>query len=159
TDKTNSEGDTEILNIGEEQGEDVADKAILEENTAEIDKGQAGSDPGKTPESRPPPERVLMEEDQAGPNPGQSYVALAGLDPKPIHNDFIATVYPQVHESLKHPDEEYVHVENPLSSTETLSSMKNLDAYTYGDQLFNDKPTEEEPKKANMETEVESMVT
>ncbi|GKD04251.1 hypothetical protein Tco_1179225 [Tanacetum coccineum] len=37
--------------------------------------------------------------------------------------------------------------------------MKNLDAYTFGDQFFNDKPTEEEPDKANMETEVESMVT
>ncbi|GKC47793.1 hypothetical protein Tco_1065515 [Tanacetum coccineum] len=133
TDKSNSEGDTEILNIGEEQGEDVADKAILEEKTAKIDKGQAGSDPGKTPESRPQPKRVLMEEDQAGPNPGQSHVALAGLDPELMHDDFIATMYPQVHESLKHPNKEYVHVENPLSSTETLSSMKNLDAYTYGD--------------------------
>ncbi|GJW50793.1 hypothetical protein Tco_0092144 [Tanacetum coccineum] len=159
TDKTNSEGDTEILNIGEEQGEDVADKVNLEEKTAEIDEGQAGSDPGKTPESRPPSEHVHMEEDQAGPYPGQSHVALAGPDPESMHDDFIATVYPQVHESLKHPDEEHVHVENPLSSTGTLSSMKNLDAYTYGDQFFNDKPTEEELDKANMETEVESMVT
>ncbi|GJZ50906.1 hypothetical protein Tco_0605421 [Tanacetum coccineum] len=68
TDKTNSEGDTEILNIGEEQGEDVANKVELEEKTAKVDEGQAGSDPGKTPESRPPPKHVLMEEDQAGPN-------------------------------------------------------------------------------------------
>ncbi|GJZ60363.1 hypothetical protein Tco_0616179, partial [Tanacetum coccineum] len=70
TDKTNSEGDIEILNIGEEQGEDLSNKVDLEEKTAEIDEGQAGSDPGKTPESRPLLERVLMEEDQAGPNPG-----------------------------------------------------------------------------------------
>ncbi|GJV50474.1 retrovirus-related pol polyprotein from transposon TNT 1-94 [Tanacetum coccineum] len=69
TDKINSEGDTEILNIGEEQGEDVANKVNLEEKTTEIDEGQAGSDPGKTPESRPPPERVLMEEDQAELDP------------------------------------------------------------------------------------------
>ncbi|GJZ26024.1 hypothetical protein Tco_0570277 [Tanacetum coccineum] len=42
----------------------------------------------------------------------------------------------------------------------TLSSMKNLDdAFTYGDQFLNDKPTEEEPDKANVEIEVESMVT
>ncbi|GJY05552.1 hypothetical protein Tco_0371492 [Tanacetum coccineum] len=41
----------------------------LEEKTAEIDEGQARSDPGKTLESRPPLERVLMIEDQAGPNP------------------------------------------------------------------------------------------
>ncbi|GKB74634.1 retrovirus-related pol polyprotein from transposon TNT 1-94 [Tanacetum coccineum] len=63
TDKTNNEGDTEILNIGEEQGEDVADKVNLEEKTTEIDEGQAGSDPGKILESQPPLERVLMEED------------------------------------------------------------------------------------------------
>ncbi|GKF57575.1 hypothetical protein Tco_0171112, partial [Tanacetum coccineum] len=50
-----------------------------------------------------------------------------------MHDDFISTLYPQVHEILKHPDEEHVHVENPLSSTGTLLSMKNLDAYTYRD--------------------------
>ncbi|GKB98782.1 hypothetical protein Tco_0984919, partial [Tanacetum coccineum] len=66
TDKTNSEGDTEILNISEEQGEDVANKVDLEEKTVEVDEGQDGLDPGKTPESQPPPKHVLMEEDQAG---------------------------------------------------------------------------------------------
>ncbi|GKB49833.1 hypothetical protein Tco_0900586, partial [Tanacetum coccineum] len=108
TDKTNSGGDTEILQIGEEQG-------------------QAGSDPGKTSESQPPPERVLMKEDQTGPDPGLN--------------------------------EEHVHEENPLSSNGTLSSMKNLDAFNFDDQFFNDKPTEEDPGKTNIETEVESMVT
>nr|GEX12422.1 retrovirus-related Pol polyprotein from transposon TNT 1-94 [Tanacetum cinerariifolium] len=158
TDKTNSKGDTEILNVGEEQEEDVANKVDLDEKTTEIDEGQAGLNPGKTPESRPPSECVLMEEDQAGPNPGQSHVALAGPDPEPTYDDFVATVYPQVHDSLKHPDEEHVYLENPLSSTGTLSSMKNLDAYTFGDRFFKDKPTEEDPRKTNMETEVESMV-
>ncbi|GKD72114.1 hypothetical protein Tco_1330396 [Tanacetum coccineum] len=51
-------------------------------------------------------------------------------------------------------------MENPPSSSGTLSSMKNLDdAFTFGDQFLNDKPTEEELGKANMETKVESMVT
>ncbi|GKG34940.1 hypothetical protein Tco_0437636, partial [Tanacetum coccineum] len=46
------------------------------------------------------------------------------------------------------------------SSSGTLSSIKNLDdAFTYGDQFLYDKPTEEEPGKANMEAKVESMVT
>nr|GEV84170.1 hypothetical protein [Tanacetum cinerariifolium] len=134
-DKTNSEGDTEILHIGEEQGEDVAYK------------------------SRPPPKRVLIEEDQAGPNPRQSHVALAGLDPEPMHNDFGTSMYPQVHESLKHPDKEHAQVENLLSSTGTLSSMKNLDANTFDDKFFNDKPTKKEPDKTNMETKFKSMVT
>ncbi|GJX81714.1 hypothetical protein Tco_0331195 [Tanacetum coccineum] len=77
-----------------------------------------------------------------------------------MHEDFVATVYPQVHENLKLTKEEHIHIENPPSSSGTLSSMKNLDdALTFGDQFLNDKPTEEEPGKANVETEVESMVT
>nr|GEW97794.1 E-beta-farnesene synthase [Tanacetum cinerariifolium] len=106
TNKTNSKGDTEILNMVKEQGDDVIERP----------------------------------------------------DPDSMHDDFIATMYPQVHESMKHLDEEHAQVENPLSSTGTHSSMKNMDAYTFGDQFFNDKPTKLEPDKANMETKVESMV-
>ncbi|GKA53439.1 hypothetical protein Tco_0746754 [Tanacetum coccineum] len=73
------------------------------EKTDELDQGQAGSDPGKTPESRPLPEQVFMDEDKAGPDPGVSRVALAGPNPEPTHEEFIAQVYPDVHESLKFP--------------------------------------------------------
>ncbi|GJR99641.1 hypothetical protein Tco_0316150 [Tanacetum coccineum] len=129
------------------------------ERTVELDEGQAGSDPGKTLESRPPPKRVLIEEDQAGSNPGQSHVAQAGPNHKPMHEDFISIVYPAVHESLKLTTEEQVYIENPPSSIGTLLSMKNLeDAFTIGDQFLNDKSIEEELGKANVETEVESMV-
>ncbi|GJV03088.1 hypothetical protein Tco_1336657 [Tanacetum coccineum] len=62
TNKTNSGGDTKILQIGEEQREDVDNQVNLEEKIVELDQGQAGSDPGKTPESRPPPEQVFMEQ-------------------------------------------------------------------------------------------------
>ncbi|GKD06568.1 hypothetical protein Tco_1181542 [Tanacetum coccineum] len=80
-------------------------------------------------------------------------------NPEPMHEDFVATVYPQVHESLKLTIEEHIHIENPPSSFGTLSSMKNLDdAFTFCDQFLNDKPTKEEPGKANVETEVDSMV-
>ncbi|GJY91671.1 hypothetical protein Tco_0507453, partial [Tanacetum coccineum] len=124
-----SEGDTEILNVGEKQGEDVSNMVALEERTFEVNEGQAGSDPGKTLESRPP-----LEKDQAGSNPGQSHVVQAGPNPKHMHEDLCATVYPQVHESLKITTEEHVHIENPPSSSGTLSSMKNLDdAFTFGD--------------------------
>ncbi|GKB32666.1 hypothetical protein Tco_0872067 [Tanacetum coccineum] len=135
TDKTNSGGDTEILQIGEEQEEDVDNQVNLEEKIVELDQGQAGSDPGKTPESRPPPEQ-------------------------PMHDEFMANVYPNVHESLKFPVDEHVILEDPLSSSGTLSSMKNLDdAYTIGDQFLNNKSTEDEPGKLNVEAEVVSMVT
>ncbi|GKE43085.1 hypothetical protein Tco_1470369 [Tanacetum coccineum] len=99
-----------------------------------------------------------MEEDHVGSNPGQSHVVQAGPKPEPMHEDFVSIVYPQVHESLKLATEEHVHIENLPSSSRTLSSMKNLDdAFTFGDQFLNNKPTEEEPGKANVETEVESM--
>nr|GEZ04624.1 hypothetical protein [Tanacetum cinerariifolium] len=128
--------------------------------TVKLDEGQAGSDPSKTPKSLPPPELKLMEEDQARSNPRPSNVAQARPNLEPMHEDFITTVYPIVHESLKLTIEEQVNIKNPPSSSWTLSSIKNLeDAFTFGDQFINDKSTEEESGKANVETEVESMIT
>ncbi|GKA66611.1 hypothetical protein Tco_0766419 [Tanacetum coccineum] len=160
TEITTSTANTKFLYANNVQGEEISHTVVLEEKVVELDEGQARSDPGKTPESRPLPEHEHMDEDQARPDPGQSHEALAGPNPKPMHDDFIATLYPKVHESLKHTTEEHVHLENPLSSSETLSSMKNLDdAFTFDDQFLNDKPMEEEPGKTTIETEAESMVT
>nr|GEV81892.1 integrase, catalytic region, zinc finger, CCHC-type, peptidase aspartic, catalytic [Tanacetum cinerariifolium] len=101
SDKTTSEGDTEIIQIDEDQGKDM-DK------------------------------QEFMEEDQAGPDPGVSRMALAGPNPEPTHEEFMATMYPNVHGSLKLPVDEHVILEEPLSSSGTLSSIKNLDdAYTF----------------------------
>ncbi|GJR42721.1 hypothetical protein Tco_1310824 [Tanacetum coccineum] len=120
-------------NLQRERGENVSNTVALEERTIELDEGQARSDPGKTPESQPPPKRVLMEEYQAGSNPGQSHVVLAGPNPEPMHYNlliqFNASMYMQ---ASKHTNE---------------------------DHFLNDKPTKEEPGKANVETEVKSMVT
>nr|GEX16713.1 histone deacetylase 14 [Tanacetum cinerariifolium] len=102
TDKTNSGGDTEILQFDEEQGKDVDNQVNLKEKTNELDQGQAGSDPAN--------EHVILEE--------------------------------------------------PLSSSRTLFSMKNLDdAYTIRDQFLNDKSTKDELGKLNVESEVVFMVT
>nr|GEY43745.1 hypothetical protein [Tanacetum cinerariifolium] len=110
--------------VDAETGAD-SDKTTSE--TAELDEGQARSDPGKTLESRPPPEQEFMEEDQAGLDPRVSRVALAGPNPEPTHKEFMDNMYPDVHGSLKLPVDEHVILEEPLSSSETLSSMKNLD--------------------------------
>ncbi|GJT99498.1 retrovirus-related pol polyprotein from transposon TNT 1-94 [Tanacetum coccineum] len=127
-----SKEDTEILNVDEEHGEEVSHTVALDERTVELDEGQAGSDPNKTPESQPPPEREFMKEDQAGSDPGQSYVAQAGPNPEHMYEDFIAIDYHAIHESLKLTTEEQVHIENLPSSLGTLSSMKNLDdAFTF----------------------------
>nr|GEY13169.1 hypothetical protein [Tanacetum cinerariifolium] len=129
---SNSKGNTEMLNVGKDKGEDVSNIMALKERIVELDEGQARSDPSNT----------------LGPNP------------EPMHKDFITTVYPKVYKSLKHTTEEHVFLENLPSSSRILSSIKNLDdAFTYGDQFLYDKPTEKEPGKANVETKVESMVT
>ncbi|GKF79188.1 hypothetical protein Tco_0234756, partial [Tanacetum coccineum] len=65
-----------------ETGADT-DKTNSGGKTAKLDQGQAGLDPGKTPESRPPPEQVFMDKDQARPDLGESRVALAGPNPEP----------------------------------------------------------------------------
>nr|GEW37252.1 integrase, catalytic region, zinc finger, CCHC-type, peptidase aspartic, catalytic [Tanacetum cinerariifolium] len=91
-----------------------------------------------------------LDQGQAGSDP----------DPEPMHDEFMADLYIKVQESLKFPADEHVMLEEPLSSSRTLSSMKNLDdAYTIGDQFINDKSTEDEPGKLNTESEVVSMVT
>nr|GEU31063.1 copia protein [Tanacetum cinerariifolium] len=127
TEKSNSEADIEILDFAEEQGKDVSHTVALKKRIVKVDEGQVGSDPGNTLESR-----SSQDENQAGSNPEQSHVALAGPNPKPMHKDFIDTIYLKVHESLKYTTEEHVFLENPPSSSETLLSIKNLDdAFIY----------------------------
>ncbi|GKE10856.1 hypothetical protein Tco_1414407 [Tanacetum coccineum] len=131
SDKTNSGGDTETLQINEKLGEDVEKHVDQEEKTAELDQDQARSDPGETHESLPPLEHVLMDKDQAGSDPRISRVALAGPDPELTHDEFVSDLYP-----------------------------KNLeDVYAIGDKFINDKSTDDEPGKLNVEAEVVSMVT
>nr|GEX57778.1 putative LRR receptor-like protein kinase [Tanacetum cinerariifolium] len=79
TEKVIIEGDTKILNIGEEQEEYVDNQVYPEEQTAELDEGQDGSDPGKTLESRPPPDDDKMDEDQARSDPRKSHLATSPL--------------------------------------------------------------------------------
>ncbi|GKG43601.1 hypothetical protein Tco_0482694, partial [Tanacetum coccineum] len=122
---------------------------------SELDQDQATSDPGETHESRPQPEHVFMDEDQAGPDPRKNNVALVGPDLEPIHDEFMDNLYPKVQESLKFLADKHVILEDPLSSTGTLSSMKNLeDAYTNGDHFINDKSTKDKPRKLNVEAKV-----
>nr|GEW85336.1 hypothetical protein [Tanacetum cinerariifolium] len=155
SEKTDNGSGTEILKLDEEQGEAVSQTVGLEEMTSKLDEGQAGSDPGRTPESKPPPEHKQMDKEQAGPDPGQSHVALVGSNPKHMHEDFTFIIYPKVHESMKFLADEEIILEDPHSSSGTLSLIKNLDdAFNFGDQFVNDKSTEDEPGKSNAEAKV-----
>nr|GEV86794.1 copia protein [Tanacetum cinerariifolium] len=77
-------------------------------------------------------EQKFIEEDKAGPDPKVSRVALAGPNPHPTHEEFMDIMYPDVHGSLKLPIDEH---------------------------FLNDKSTEDEPGKLNMDSEVVFMVT
>ncbi|GKD14862.1 hypothetical protein Tco_1199269 [Tanacetum coccineum] len=86
----------------------------------------------------------------------------ASSQPQPEQMDegFTATVYPNVLENLKLTVDEPVILEEPASSTGTLSSLQHLAKdFSFGDQFFNDKPSEADNEKTTADTEAESMVS
>ncbi|GJY40118.1 hypothetical protein Tco_0427388 [Tanacetum coccineum] len=77
-----------------------------------------------------------------------------------MDEEFTTTAYQNVQENLKLPTEDQVILEEPVSSTGTLSSLQNLEKdLSFTDQFFIEKPHEEESGKTNAETEVQSMVS
>nr|GEY16866.1 integrase, catalytic region, zinc finger, CCHC-type, peptidase aspartic, catalytic [Tanacetum cinerariifolium] len=122
-------------------------------NLDETSDGKAGSNPDETSKG------------QAGPDPGDaeakvlsisSHVVYAGSDrehmdldvadvsPQPsteqLDEGFTATVYLNVQENLKLAVEEPVLLEEPASSSGTLSSLQHLSRdFSFGDQFFSDK--------------------
>ncbi|GJR55279.1 retrovirus-related pol polyprotein from transposon TNT 1-94 [Tanacetum coccineum] len=80
--------------------------------------------------------------------------------PEQMDEEFTTTAYPNVQENLKLPTEDQVILEEPASSTGTLSSLQNLEKdLSFTDQFFVETQQEEEPGKTNAETEVQSMVS
>nr|GEU70412.1 hypothetical protein [Tanacetum cinerariifolium] len=143
--------------------------------------GQAGSNPDETSEGQARSNPDETSKGQAGPDPGNaeakvqstsSPVVHAGSDrehmdldvanvsPQPsteqLYEGFTTTVYPNVEENLKLAIEEPVLLEEPASSSGTLSSLQHLSRdFSFGDQFFSDKPSDADK---TIETEVESMV-
>nr|GEV21273.1 retrovirus-related Pol polyprotein from transposon TNT 1-94 [Tanacetum cinerariifolium] len=113
--------------------------AELEQSKSEqTEKGVPGADEGGQGES----------EGQVGP------------DPEQLDEGFTATTYPKVQKNLKLAVEEQVLLEDPASSSSTLSSLQYLSKdISFGDLFFRDKPSKADNEKATAETEVESMVS
>nr|GEU43142.1 hypothetical protein [Tanacetum cinerariifolium] len=113
--------------------------------------GQTGSDTGAQAEGQARLNPEKTSEGQAGSNPDETSKGQAGPDP-----GFTATIYPNVQENLKLVVEEPVLLEEPTSSSRTLSSLQHLSRdFTFGDQFFSDKPSDADK---SAETKVESMV-
>nr|GFA00395.1 hypothetical protein [Tanacetum cinerariifolium] len=85
---------------------------------------------------------------------------VANVSPQPsmeqLYKGFTATVYPNGQENLKLTVEEPVLLEEPASSSGTLSSLQHLSRdFSFGDQFFSDKHSDADK---STETEVESMM-
>ncbi|GJS17270.1 hypothetical protein Tco_0411742 [Tanacetum coccineum] len=136
------------------------------------DEGQAGPDPGKLDEGQAGPNPDDVDESQPLPTPSvlarpdleHSDVEItdASSQPQPVHMDegFTATAYPNIQENLKLTTNKQVILEEPASSTGTLSSLQQLSKdFSFGDQFFNDKPSDAENEKTTADTKAESMVS
>ncbi|GKG60397.1 hypothetical protein Tco_0611998, partial [Tanacetum coccineum] len=61
--------------------------------------------------------------------------------------------YPNIQENLKLTVDDLVIPEEPVSSTGMLSSLQHLAKdFNFGDQFFNDKPSEANNEKATTDT-------
>nr|GEW55965.1 retrovirus-related Pol polyprotein from transposon TNT 1-94 [Tanacetum cinerariifolium] len=136
------------------------DKGQARPNPGVQIEGQVGSNPGDDAEPQPQSSLVV----HAGPK--LKHMDLEATDvstqqnPKQIDEGFTATAYLNLQENLKLTVEEHVILEEPASSTGTLSSLQHLAKdFSFGDQFFNDKPSEAENEKTTAETEAESMVS
>nr|GEU54546.1 hypothetical protein [Tanacetum cinerariifolium] len=122
SDKTSSGGDMEVLQITKELEEDVGKQENIKEKTMELDQGQDGPEPGRTPKSPPPLVQEVMDEDQVGPDHGESHGALVGQDPKPTHVEFMADLYPKFINDKYTKDES----EKPNAEVEVVSMVTVL---------------------------------
>nr|GEY85802.1 hypothetical protein [Tanacetum cinerariifolium] len=98
-----------------------------------------------------------LTDSEAGPNPGNAVTSQHQLS-------LVVHVGPNLEhtdpENLKLTVKEQVILEEPASSTGTLSSLQHLTKdLSFGDLFFNDKPSEDDNEKTTVETEAESMMS
>nr|GEY82013.1 hypothetical protein [Tanacetum cinerariifolium] len=99
-------------------------------------------------------EEVALTDSESKSNKGGAD-ASTQQNPKQMDEEFTSTAYPNVQENLKLPSKDQVILEDPTSSTRTLSSLQNLDKeLSFTNQFLMEKPHEEEQEKTNIEFEV-----
>nr|GEV51673.1 retrovirus-related Pol polyprotein from transposon TNT 1-94 [Tanacetum cinerariifolium] len=156
--QSDSEEESEKVVLGAEDG--GQDKDQMGSNAGAQAEDQTGSDAGAQAKGQAGSNPNETSEGQAGSNPDETSEGQAGLDPgdaeaKQLDEGFTSTAYLKVQENLKLAVEEQVLLEEPASSSGTLSSLQHLSRdFSFGDQFFSDKPSD---ANKNAETEVESM--
>nr|GEV97243.1 ribonuclease H-like domain-containing protein [Tanacetum cinerariifolium] len=153
-----------------------SEKVVLGAEEGGQDEGQAGSNPNAQAkyqtgsdtgaQARPDPadakakvQSISIHVVHAGSDREHMDLDVADVSPQPsteqLDEWFTVTVYPNVQENLKLAIEEPVLLEEPASSSGTLSSLQHLSRdFSFGDQFFSDKHSDAD-KYAK--TEVESM--
>nr|GEY06132.1 hypothetical protein [Tanacetum cinerariifolium] len=159
---TGSSGHDESLSLYVEVGltdSEVESDEDAGPNPDEQDEGQTRVNPGDDAASQPLPSPVV----HVGPNLKHMDLEVTDVStqahPEQMDEGFSATAYPKVQENLKLMVEEQVILEEPASSTGTLSSLQHLTKdLSFGDLFFNEKPLEADNEKTTTEIKVESMV-
>ncbi|GJW76487.1 hypothetical protein Tco_0138169 [Tanacetum coccineum] len=146
--------------VSPEINPEAQDEGQVGPNPGKQVKGQAGSDPGDDVESQPQSSHVVHTRPNLEHMDFEATNASTQQDPEQMDEGFIANAYPKVQENLKLTVEEQVVLEEPASSIGTLSSLQHLAKdFSFGDQFFNNKPSDVENEKTTAETEAESMVS
>ncbi|GJY26062.1 hypothetical protein Tco_0400788, partial [Tanacetum coccineum] len=155
------------LNLTDSETE--SDEEASKINARNQEGGQAGPNPGVQDEGQARPNLGIAAESQlqsshvvhAGPN--LEHMDLGTSDastqqkPEQMDEEFTTTAYLNVQGNLKLLTKDQVILEEPASSTGTLSSLQNLNKdLSFIDQFFMEKPQEEEPGKTNAEAESQS---
>ncbi|GJV25000.1 hypothetical protein Tco_1377695 [Tanacetum coccineum] len=122
-------------------GHDESSSLYVELGLTESDK--------ESDEEMPP---IVKSGDQDEPNlehtDANATDATSQPQPRQMDEEFTTTAYPNVQENLKLTIDELVIPEDPASSTGTLSSLQHLAKdFSFGDQFFNDKPSEGDNEK------------
>nr|GEY92225.1 hypothetical protein [Tanacetum cinerariifolium] len=165
---TGSFGHDESLyaELGKSDNEEESEKVVTRADDGGQGEGQAGPDLGAQAKGQTGPDASAQDECQARSNPDEQSEGQAGRDPGNAGADeqpmprFTTMAYSKVQDNLKLIVEEQVLLEEPASSSGTLSSLQNLSKdIIFGDLFFSDKPSEADNDKANAETKVESMVS
>nr|GEZ13731.1 integrase, catalytic region, zinc finger, CCHC-type, peptidase aspartic, catalytic [Tanacetum cinerariifolium] len=142
----------------DQTGSDTGDQAEgqARSNPDETSKGQAGPDPG---DAEAKVQSISSPMVHARSDHEYMDLDVADVSPQPsteqLDEGLTATVYPNIQENLKLAVEELVLLEEPTSSSGTLSSLQHLSRdFSFGDQFFSEKHSDADK---NAKTEVESM--
>nr|GEW27140.1 uncharacterized mitochondrial protein AtMg00810-like [Tanacetum cinerariifolium] len=161
------EGGQDKGQAGPDPGAQAEDQ--LRTDAGAQDEGQARSNPNETSEGQAEPDpgdagakvqSIPSPVVHAGSDREHMDLDVADVSPQPsteqLDEGFTAMAYLKVQESLKLVVEEHVLLEEPASSSGTLSSLPHqIKDISFGDLFFSDRPSDADK---NAETEVESMV-